>query len=83
MGIPFTIIGGILFYSMLMLLLDPDATIKFNGVPTNDYDKKLFATVFTSLFFIFGLFSLFAPRRWLNKLFIIQVGFQSSMRIKK
>ena len=83
MGVPFAIVGGILFYSFLMILLDPEATFTYNGVPTTDFDKKLFATLFASIFLILGLFALFMPARWVNKLFLIQAGFNASLKVRK
>ena len=69
-GAMFTLVGCMLLVSFVPLLLNPEATILHNGVPTSDFSTKLSATLFVGCFSVLGLFFLFCPSKYLNKLFV-------------
>ncbi|WP_371185490.1 hypothetical protein [Thalassotalea maritima] len=82
-GMWFVIIGGFMFYQFLGFYLDPDASIVYNGVPTNDESIKFNALIFVSFFVIMGLFFTFASSKILNKLFILKMSLKSAFAFKK
>lgn len=79
----FIILGSFMLYQSMLLLLDPEATITYNGVPTSEYSVKLNTVIFVSLFVVIGLLGACSPKRWLNKLFVVKMGFKSAVRFKK
>ncbi|CAD5292409.1 conserved hypothetical protein [Alteromonas sp. 38] len=82
-GFWFVFIGGFMLYQFLGILNDPEATITYNGVPTNEYSVKLDAAIFIGLFVVIGLLAAFSPSRWLNKLFVAKMSFKSAIGFKK
>ena len=78
-GAMFCLVGGMLLISFVPLLLDPQATIVHNGTPTNAFGPKLSAVIFNLCFVIVGLFSLFSPSRFLNKLYIWRQSFLAAI----
>ncbi|NQZ11300.1 MAG: hypothetical protein HRT35_29465 [Algicola sp.] len=82
-GVWFFLIGGLLFYSMLTTLLDPEGVIIYNGVPTTDYSVKLGATLFAGIFVVVGLFLSFSTQKMLNKLFVFKLTILSAIGFKK
>ena len=69
-GAMFIVVGGFLLFNFSLLLLDPESTITVNGVATSDFAPKLQAVIFLALFVFIGIFALFGPSRFFNKLFI-------------
>lgn len=82
-GFWFIFIGGFMLYQFLGILNDPEATITYNGVPSNEYSVKLDAAIFIGLFVVIGLLAAFSPSRWLNKLFVAKMSFKSAIGFKK
>lgn len=78
-GVMFTLTGTMLLFSFGPLLLDPDATLLYNGVPTAEFGPKLSAVLFVSSFVLVGLLSLFSPARHLNKLFVWHLSIRSTV----
>jgi hypothetical protein len=70
MGFIWTLVGGMLLFSFVPLVLDPNASIMYNGVRTTDFGAKLSATLFAGAFVVAGLCFLFVPARMLDRLFI-------------
>jgi ABC-type uncharacterized transport system permease subunit len=70
MGFVWALVGGMLLFSFMPLVLDPNASIMYNGVRTTAFGPKLSATLFASAFVIAGLCFLFVPARLLDRLFI-------------
>lgn len=70
MGFVWTLGGGILLVSFVVLALDPTSSITYNGVPTTATGPKVFAAVFSGSFVVAGIGFLLAPTRWLDQLFI-------------
>jgi len=66
----FILVGGLLLFNFSLLLLDPDATIIVNGVATSNFNVKLQAVIFLALFVMVGIFFLFGPSSFFNKLFV-------------
>ena len=83
LGIWFTLIGGFMLYQVVGTLLDPEATIIYNDVPTNDYSIKLNAAIFVGSFVLIGLVALFTPAKLINKLFVLKMSLKSSVDFKK
>ena len=83
MGVWFTVIGGFMLYQFVGILLDPEATITYNDVPTNDYSIKLNAAIFVGSFVLIGLVAALAPAKLLNKLFVLKMSLKSSIGFKK
>jgi len=79
----FIVIGGFMLYQFVGILLDPEATITYNGVPTNDYSIKLNAAIFVGSFVLIGLVAVFVPTKLLNKLFVLKMSLKSSIGYKK
>ncbi|WP_111980159.1 hypothetical protein [Algibacillus agarilyticus] len=79
----FIVLGGFMLYQFVGILLDPEATITYNGVPTNDYAIKLNASIFVGSFVLIGLITAFAPTKLLNKLFVLKMSLKSSFGYKK
>ena len=75
----FTLVGTMLLSSFVPLLLDPEATLLYNGVPTSDFGPKFSAVLFVSTFVLVGLLSLFSPARYLNKLFVWRLSLLSTI----
>ena len=69
-GAMFTLVGGFLLFNFSLLLLDPESTITVNGGVTSDFNPKLQAVAFTTLFVFIGIFALFGPNSFFNKLFV-------------
>jgi len=69
-GAIFILIGGLLLFNFSLLLLDPEATIIVNGIASSDFNLKLQAVIFLILFVITGIFLLFGPNSFFNKLFV-------------
>ena len=83
MGLMFAIIGTVLLMAFLPLLLDENATINYNGVPTNDFGPKLSSVIFTGSFVVLGLGFLFCPNRYLNNLFVWRQSLMATLFPKK
>jgi hypothetical protein len=79
----FIVLGGFMLYQFVGILLDPEATITYNGVPTNDYSIKLNAAMVIGSFVLIGIVAAFAPTKLLNKLFILKMSLKSSIGYKK
>jgi hypothetical protein len=69
-GAMFTLVGGLLLFNFSLLLLDPESTITVNGIATSDFAPKLQTVIFLILFVFIGIFALFGPSSFFNKLFI-------------
>ena len=69
-GVMFILVGGFLLFNFSLLLLDPESTIRVNGVVTSDFNPKLRAVVFTASFTLIGIVLLFTPSKFFNKLFV-------------
>jgi hypothetical protein len=78
-GFAWTLVGGMLLLSFLPLVLDPNASIMYNGARTTAFGAKLSAVLFVGAFLIAGLCFLFAPSRWLDRLFIWRQSALSSL----
>ncbi len=59
-----------LLVAFVPLALDPNATIRYNGVTTAAAGPKVSAVLFCSCFVVAGVGFLFAPSRYLDRLFI-------------
>jgi hypothetical protein len=70
MGIAWALVGGMLLVSFIPLVLDPDASIVYNGTPTTAFGPKLSAALFSGAFLVTGLCFLFLPARILDRLFV-------------
>lgn len=82
-GAMFVLVGSFLLVSFVGLLFDPSSTIVVNGVATSDYAAKLQAVIFVGCFVVVGLFSLFGPTKYFNKLFIWRQSLKSLFSRKK
>jgi len=60
---------GFLYFSVPMLL-EPEATVRFNGKETNEFTAKLFVVAFSSIFLVIGLFFALVSKTSYEKLFI-------------
>ena len=69
-GIFFSTVSLILFFNFLGLAFDPEATIKINGVPTNELKPKLLAVALSIGFFIIGVVLALCPSTTLEKIII-------------
>jgi hypothetical protein len=78
-GVMFCLVGGMFLLSFVPLLLDPEATINFNGTLTSEFGPKLSVVIFVSSFVVVGLLSLFSPARYLNKMFVWRLSFLSTI----
>lgn len=72
-----------MLYPLVGILLDPEATIIYNGIPTNDYSIKLGATIFCGSFVLFGIVAALAPTKLLHKLFVLKRSIKYGSRRKK
>jgi hypothetical protein len=79
MGFVWALVGSILLVSSIALVLDPTSSITYNGVPTTAKGPKVFAAVFAGSFVVAGVGFLFAPVRWLDKLFLWRQSLWSSI----
>ncbi len=70
MGVMWALVGGMLLASFIPLVLDPGASIVFNGTPTTAFGPKLSATLFAGAFLVAGLCFVFLPARMLDRLFV-------------
>ena len=70
MGVVWALVGGMLLFSFIRLVMDPRASIVYNGVPTTAFGPKLSATIFAGVFLVAGLCFLFLPERMLDRLFV-------------
>jgi hypothetical protein len=70
LGFIWTLVGGMLLLSFVPLVLDPNASVMYNGVRTTAFGVKLSAALFAGAFVVAGLCFLFAPARLLDRLFI-------------
>ena len=69
-GFVWTLVGGLLTVTFVASALTPGATIVSNGVVTSALGPKVVAACFTTAFFLAGLAFLFAPARYLDRLFV-------------
>lgn len=69
-GAMFVLVGSLLLVNLFGLLFDPSSTIVVNGVATSDFAAKVHAVIFVGCFVLIGLFSLFGPTKFFNKLFV-------------
>lgn len=79
----FIVLGGFMLYQFVGILLDPEAAITYNGVPTNDYSIKLNVAIFVGSFVLMGIVAAFAPTKILNKLFVLKMSLKSSIGFRK
>lgn len=70
MGLIWTLVGSMLTLSFVPLVLDPNASIVYNGVRTTAFGPKLSAALFTGAFLVAGLCFLFVPARLLDRLYV-------------
>lgn len=70
MGLMWALVGGMLLFSFIPLVLDPHASIVYNGTPTTALGPKLYAAFSSGAFLIVGLGFLFLPARLLDRLFV-------------
>ena len=70
MGVVWALVGGMLLVSFIPLVLDPGASIVYNGAPTTAFGPKLSAALFSGAFLATGLCFLFLPARVLDRLFV-------------
>jgi len=77
-GVMFILVGGFLLFNFSLLLLDPESTITVNGVVTSDFNPKLQAVIFLTSFVFIGIFALFGPSSFFNKLFVWQQSLLSA-----
>ena len=70
MGVVWALVGGMLLVSFIPLVLDPGASIVYNGAPTTAFGPKLSAALFSGAFLAAGLCFLFLPARVLDRLFV-------------
>ncbi len=82
-GAMFTLVGAMLLFSLLPILLDSNSTITVNGVPTSDFGTKLSVVLFTASFVGIGLFALFGPSSFFNKLFVWRQSLISTLLPEK
>ena len=82
-GAMFILVGGVLLFNLSMLLLDPESTIRVNGVATSEFKPKLRATIFVSSFVLIGLLALFGPNQWFNKIFVWRQSLSSILALRK
>ena len=69
LGVLFIIFACLMLYSSIPILLDPEATVRFNGVETTEFSKKMVFIVFSGLFLLMGLVLTFIPKALFQKLF--------------
>ncbi|HEY8587118.1 MAG TPA: hypothetical protein VIL60_10405 [Rhodanobacter sp.] len=79
MGFVWALIGGMLLLSFIPLVLDPSASIVYNGAPTTAFGAKLSAALFAGAFLVAGLCFLFVPARMLDRLFVWRQSALSSL----
>jgi len=79
MGFAWTLVAGMLLFSFIPLVLDPNASIMYNGVRTTAFGAKLSAALFVGTFLIAGLCFLFVPGRLLDRLFVWRQSMLSSI----
>jgi hypothetical protein len=79
MGFVWALVGGMLLLSFAPLVLDPGASIMYNGVRTTAFGAKLSAALFVSAFLVAGLCFLFVPTRMLDRLFVWRQSALSSI----
>lgn len=70
MGLIWVFVSGMLLLSFIPLVLDPRASIVYNGAPTTAFGPKLSATIFAGTFLVAGLCFLFVPARMLDRIFV-------------
>jgi len=70
MGLMWVLVGGMLLFSFIPLVLDPHASIVYNGTPTTALGPKLYAAFSSGAFLIVGLGFLLLPARLLDRLFV-------------
>ncbi|HET8553946.1 MAG TPA: hypothetical protein VFL78_03895 [Rhodanobacteraceae bacterium] len=70
MGVMWALVGGMLLFSFIPLVLDPHASIVYNGTATTALGPKLYAAFSSGAFLIVGLGFLFLPARLLDRLFV-------------
>ena len=69
MGFIWALVGAMLL-SFIPLVLDPGASIVYNGSPTTAFAPKLSAALLAGAFVVAGLSFLFIPARMLDRLFV-------------
>lgn len=79
MGLVWVLVGGMLLLSFIPLVLDPNASIVYNGIRTTAFGPKLSASLFVGSFLIAGLCFLFVPARLLDRLFVWRQSALSSI----
>lgn len=79
MGAIFTLVGIVLLFFFVPILLDPNATLLYNGEPTSEFGPKLSATLFVGSFVVIGLIALFCSSRYLDKLFVWRLSLLSTI----
>jgi hypothetical protein len=79
MGFVWALVGGLLLLSVIPLVLDPAASIVYNGSPTTEFWPKLSAALFAGGFLVVGLCFLFVPGRFLDRLYVWHQSALSSL----
>jgi hypothetical protein len=78
-GFIWALVGGILLFSFVPLVMDPNASIIYNGVRTTAFGPKLSAMLFAGAFLVAGLCFLFVPARWLDRIYIWRQSARSAL----
>ena len=69
-GVMISIIGLILFIRYFGVLIDPEASVKINGVPTTDLSVKIGVVLFILFFVSLGLLLVLLRTSALERIFI-------------
>ena len=70
LGCSWSLIGGLLLYNFIPVVLDPNATIVYDGVPTTVIGIKISWVLCVSAFFVAGIGFSLASSRFLDRWFI-------------
>ena len=70
LGCSWSLIGGLLLYNFIPVVLDPNATIVYDRVPTTVIGIKISWVLCVSAFFVAGIGFFLAPSRFLDRWFI-------------
>ena len=78
-GLVWSLVGGMLVVFFGPLVLDPHASIVYNGTPTTAFGPKLSAVLFAGAFLVAGLCFLFLPARVLDRVYVWRQSALSSI----
>jgi len=79
MGLAWALVGAVLLVSFVPLVMDPNASIIYNGSPTTEFGPKLSATLFAGAFVAAGACFLLVPARLLDRLYVWRQSVLSSI----